>query len=300
MHRGWQDNPVFGREIFSRRDAWVWLIEHAAFRPTKVGLGKKTIDVNRGQLCYSLRYLARAWGWDDARVRRFIGRAMDEGMVACVADAGQSLITICNYEAYQNFSCVADAPTDAPTTQARRSNDANKKEDNNLDSGLANASPSSADAPPITPPIDLKALIFGTVRAWLEASSGRSEKQVRSWLGRCCSEFGDGNVAMAAAKIQAGPAPNEPFSAMKSELQRIAGTHGKSSKPSAADNTRNLLSGLADALMAQGVDGGEPGACDDRTDLSGADGDGAILDAVRSEAGGYDAGDDARVVRFAR
>lgn len=299
MHRGWQDKPIFSRETFSRRDAWVWLIEHAAFRPTEVGLGKNTIAVGRGQLCYSLRYLARAWGWDDAKVRRFISRAIADEMITCVADAGQSLITIRNYEAYQNFTRVGDASTDADATQARRSSDANKKEGNNLDSEPANAGSSGADAPPIAPPIDLKAQIFGPIRAWLVASSGRSESSVRSWLGRCCGEFNDGNVIDAATRLMAAPATNDPFSSLKKELQRM-GQHGKSSKPSAADNTRDIRSGLANALLAQELGGGDSGPCDDRTDLSGAGGDGEIIDAMRSEAGGYDDGDDARVVQFAR
>src|SRR3546814_3058540 len=34
MHRGWQEADIFAREEYSRRDAWVWLIEACCFRLT--------------------------------------------------------------------------------------------------------------------------------------------------------------------------------------------------------------------------------------------------------------------------
>lgn len=128
MHRGWQENPIFSGESFSRRDAWVWLIEHAAFRETRIGVQGKTVAIERGQVCASLRQLAREWGWSEPRVRRFLLRAQSEEMIGCVADAGRTVITICNYNEYQADACVADAGTDAAATHRRRTTDALKKE----------------------------------------------------------------------------------------------------------------------------------------------------------------------------
>jgi hypothetical protein len=134
MHRGWLDHPVFGgvREPYCRRAAWAWLIDHAVYEEVKVGVTNKTITLQRGQLSYSLRYLANAWGWDDPKVRRFLTRLVGEMMIDTVTDAGQTVITIRNYEQYQSFRTVekaqeksTDAPSDAATTQERRSNDAN-------------------------------------------------------------------------------------------------------------------------------------------------------------------------------
>jgi hypothetical protein len=136
MHRGWLDHPVFGggREPYCRRAAWAWLIDHAAYDEVKVGVTNKVVTLRRGQLSYSLRYLANAWGWDDPKVRRFLTRLVGEMMIDTATDAGQTIITIKNYEQYQSFKSVekvqemlTDAPTDAATTQERRSNDANKK-----------------------------------------------------------------------------------------------------------------------------------------------------------------------------
>lgn len=128
MHRGWQENPVFFGEPFSRRDAWIWLIEHAAFKEMRIGVQGKTVSIERGQVCVSLRQLAREWGWSEPRVRRFLSRAQTEEMVGCVADAGRTVITICNYNEYQVDRCVGDAQPDAAATHHRRTTDALKKE----------------------------------------------------------------------------------------------------------------------------------------------------------------------------
>jgi hypothetical protein len=132
MHRGWLDHPVLGgkREPFCRRAAWAWLIEQASFVPTRVNVSGQVVELQRGQLCHSLRYMAKAWGWDDAKVRRFLAAVEDASMIRRVTDAGQTVITICNYDRYQAASSVGDAPSDAAATQQRRGTDAKKKEGN--------------------------------------------------------------------------------------------------------------------------------------------------------------------------
>ncbi len=130
MHRGWMDKRIFEREPFDRRSAWSWLIENAMFADSS-GLA-------RGQIRASLRFLAKAWGWQEPKVRRYLSAAQNAEMIVCVADAGRTLITICNYDKYQCQHSVADARPDAKSTQYRRIADANykegKKEEGILDS----------------------------------------------------------------------------------------------------------------------------------------------------------------------
>jgi hypothetical protein len=130
MHRGWMDNPVLGgaRDPFSRREAWIWLIEHACWQSKRVDIAGRTVELKRGQLSHSLRFLAKAWNWDEAKVRRFCVRLQQEKMIDAATDAGQTVITICNYDHYQVGSNSTDAAIDAVATQQRRSSDANKKE----------------------------------------------------------------------------------------------------------------------------------------------------------------------------
>lgn len=135
MHRGWQDNPIFKPEPFTEREAWEWIIANAAWKACRVRIKSIMVDVERGQLAASLRYMAEKWQWLEPRVRRFLGRLEKEGMIGCVADAGVNVVTVCNYDEYQAPSNIIDAQTDAASTQDRRSIDANKKEDNKYNKG---------------------------------------------------------------------------------------------------------------------------------------------------------------------
>jgi hypothetical protein len=128
MHRGWMDHPVFGGEEFSRRDAFQWLIQEAAFKPTRVHVPGGSLELQRGQLGYSLRYLARAWKWSEPRVRRFLKATQEAKIIDASTDAGQTVITICNYDKYQLTQEVTDAASDADVTQLRSVSDAKKKE----------------------------------------------------------------------------------------------------------------------------------------------------------------------------
>lgn len=111
LHRGWRDNPLFGRE-YSRGDAWIWMLEHACWKPAKVKVKGKIVTLERGEMSFSVRFLAGAWGWSKSRVDRFIAELRAEGMIETrskigttaghSAGQGQSILTICNYAKYQD------------------------------------------------------------------------------------------------------------------------------------------------------------------------------------------------------
>lgn len=132
MQRGWQEGALFSGEPFSKRDAWVWMIEEAAYVPREILVGGRLFPLQRGQLCHSLRFMARAWKWDEAKVRRFLNRAKMLKQIDAASDAGQTVITICNYDKYQSPQQANDAANDADLTQQRRGGDANEKEGNEV------------------------------------------------------------------------------------------------------------------------------------------------------------------------
>lgn len=113
LHRGWRDNLIFRGE-YSRADAWVWLIENAAWKPSRTRIKGATVELARGELSFSQRFLAEKWGWSKSRVDRFIAELRDEGMIETrskigatadhAAGQGQCIISICNYSKYQDVS----------------------------------------------------------------------------------------------------------------------------------------------------------------------------------------------------
>lgn len=122
-------NKLFRGEKFCRGYAWDWLVSHAVFQPYEIDLNGKTVTLERGQLCYSLRYLAEVFGWSKSTTERFLTRLKTETMIETQSGTGQMIITICNYEKYQGEIFEAGQQTGQQTGQQRDSSGTNKKND---------------------------------------------------------------------------------------------------------------------------------------------------------------------------
>lgn len=136
MHRGWQDNPMFAREEYSKRDAWVWMIERAAWKQTRAKAGGSIVTLERGQFTASIRFMAEAWGWHRAKVERFLNALKTETMIETRTETGQIVITVCNYDEYQASDDDAETPAETgvetPARHERDTSETNNKKDKNL------------------------------------------------------------------------------------------------------------------------------------------------------------------------
>lgn len=94
-------HPLFKSQKFCRGYAWDWLVSHAVYKDHEIEVKGKIVILNRGQLSYSIRYMADAWNWDKAAVSRLLTRFKTETMIETSTETGQIIITICNYEEYQ-------------------------------------------------------------------------------------------------------------------------------------------------------------------------------------------------------
>lgn len=103
MHRGWMGHPLFKGEVYTRAQAWEWLIHEASFEPHKIKHPKKMelITVQRGQVPFSYRTIKDTWGWGNERVKRFLDALRHEHMVTIESGTQFSILTIVNYEQYQ-------------------------------------------------------------------------------------------------------------------------------------------------------------------------------------------------------
>ena len=66
---------------WSKFEAWNWLIEAAAYRPTTIDIGGKPYTVPRGACCFSRRFLAQKWGWSRKAVDSFLDKLAAHGAV---------------------------------------------------------------------------------------------------------------------------------------------------------------------------------------------------------------------------
>lgn len=117
------DHAVFAREPMTEREAWVWLIMEASWKPRKKRIGNTVIDTQRGQLGASVRFLAAAWGWSAPKVQRYLNRIEKMEMIRRETDTGVTVVTICNYDMFQNNKQTPDTAA----IQQRYSSDTNEK-----------------------------------------------------------------------------------------------------------------------------------------------------------------------------
>ena len=122
------DHPMFddGKPL-SQREAWLWLISNAAWRPMQVmvrnGRSQQLVSLERGQLTYSRSFLCKAWSWSsDKKVRTFLNRLERGHLVGLQTGQLQTVITICNYGVFQNGKSISGPAKGQQTGQQWASN----------------------------------------------------------------------------------------------------------------------------------------------------------------------------------
>ena len=90
------------KKEYDRADAWLDLIRRSNYRPNRVVVNNRFIDLKRGELVASIRYLARQWGWSVNRVQNFLKLLRLDTMIDTRTDQGITVIKLCNYEHYNN------------------------------------------------------------------------------------------------------------------------------------------------------------------------------------------------------
>lgn len=144
MHRGWQADADFEDDPFSRRDAWAWLIEHAAHKDTQIDIKGHQCKLAAGQMMHSVRYLAEQWLWGKSTVQRFLKQIENSGKIKLSQrlELGQvsgtvsgtligtpyAVITICNYAKYQRVSEKAGTPSGTVSGTGSWDNNNNNKD----------------------------------------------------------------------------------------------------------------------------------------------------------------------------
>ena len=91
------DSPMWLEEPFTRGQAWIDLILMA----------KRPDSDDPGAVCCSMLYLANRWQWSHGKVKRFLDRLKEDGMIIVHKNGhrnGQSygkLLTVAKYGSYQ-------------------------------------------------------------------------------------------------------------------------------------------------------------------------------------------------------
>ncbi|NPD15769.1 hypothetical protein HOY34_11200 [Xinfangfangia sp. D13-10-4-6] len=101
VKRGVTDHPIFHKRP-DRLYVWMYLLETAAWQDTRQDANGRPVAVHRGQLLTSFRQLEAATGVPIKVVRGLIDQLRTEDAIGTDKGTGRLLITIRNYEKYQN------------------------------------------------------------------------------------------------------------------------------------------------------------------------------------------------------
>mgnify|MGYP003654143853 CR=1 FL=1 len=125
VSRGITSHPLFKGKP-ERLAVWMWLLDNAVWKATTHDVKGHTIDVPRGSVCASERHISEQCGVGYQVVRTAIKRFKTEHMINTKATHGKNLITLCNYEKYQDPT----ASDNATPTQPQRNLNAQKEQGN--------------------------------------------------------------------------------------------------------------------------------------------------------------------------
>jgi hypothetical protein len=163
------DHEFFASEPMTEREAWIWLIMEASWKPRKKRAGDVIVDLERGQLAASVRFMAAAWKWTPARVQRYLCKLKQAEMVTQADGARVTVLAIKNYETFQSAleapknryrpdtesdtekslnPNIKDSNSDTPETENRYRSDTNEKKDARREEGKE-VSPVGDTPPPI-------------------------------------------------------------------------------------------------------------------------------------------------------
>ena len=207
LHRGLWDSPDFRDEPFSQREAFIWLIAQAAFKPREVRVGSHTAKLERGQCAFSLRFLADKWQWSVKRVRTFLKRGKERAQIGHTAGTHFTIITICNYDKFQT------APEKGARERAQRGHNGGTKRNK-----VIMDTPLSKDNGDAEAPEDIAKVVFDSGVRTMTAA-GVEERTARQMIGLWRKKHSDDKVLDA---ILAARNASEPLSFITATLNRSA------------------------------------------------------------------------------
>ncbi len=83
---------------------WIDILLMAAWEEKKILVGRQMITLRRGQMVLSKSFLYRRWGRSKAKINPFLKLLVDEQMITLDNKHNYCLVTITNYNKYQNMT----------------------------------------------------------------------------------------------------------------------------------------------------------------------------------------------------
>ena len=113
LHRTLEEHPFWLSEKFTKPQAWIDLILLANHADGFFFVAGRKVPVKRGQVGRSLLTLGKRWNWSRGKVERYMEFLEGERMIVLKTGQHNSIVTICNYNTFQNDDRSDSTPDDA-------------------------------------------------------------------------------------------------------------------------------------------------------------------------------------------
>lgn len=112
------------------RDAAIWsfLVDNAVWRDTDTRFEERRVQLSRGQIIVSERFLAKGFCCDRQVIRRVLEILESDQMITREKPSGATIISICNYDRFQSSSEIEKPSFELERTQGEPRENPNKKE----------------------------------------------------------------------------------------------------------------------------------------------------------------------------
>lgn len=130
VSRDFWNDPDFADAPMTEREAFLWLLAEASWKERRVRRGREVIELGRGQLAHSVRFMAQAWGWSKSAGHRFLKKLEKRDTVRTASGTDCTIITVCNYEKYQSMRDTGGTPAGHRAGHRRDTGGTNENQDN--------------------------------------------------------------------------------------------------------------------------------------------------------------------------
>ena len=175
---------------YSRSEAWLDLIRMAGFEDSTQILNNREIEVRRGEIVASRRFLEKRWSWGSTKVSNFLSWLKSNRMINQRQTSGQTIITLCNYDTYNDTQTTPQTENKPPTNQWGGSGKPPANQNKRIKEEYL--------FPPESPPVEilplagLKKHVLDNEGAWIDSiglNRHLSPEDVGKWLDAFISEL---------------------------------------------------------------------------------------------------------------
>lgn len=150
LHRSITDHWIYQeKRTFSKYEAWLDILLDVNHQDNKIMFDGTLLEVKRGERITSIRQLTDKWGWSNSKVTRFLKALESDGMIIRKSDTKKTVITVVNYDKYQNHDLQKRQQNDNETTPAGQLSvtETPQTHTNNNDNNVNNENNDNKDKP---------------------------------------------------------------------------------------------------------------------------------------------------------